>query len=207
MIMTQETAIRLFEAKQVRSVWDDVRGKWYFSIVDVVAILTDSLDPGAYWRKLKERLKKEGNETVTNCHGLKMTAADGKQRLTDVADTEQLLRLIQSIPSPKAEPFKRWLARIGYERLEEIENPELAAKRMRELYRAKGYSDAWIEKRVRGIAIRDELTNEWQQRGVKKERGQERAGILHPYRRDQSRHLWHDSLRVQGVQGIRKAAG
>ena len=168
--MTQETAIKLFEAKQVRSVWDDARGKWYFSIVDVIEILTESSDPGAYWRKLKERLKKEGNETVTNCHGLKMTAADGKQRLTDVADTEQLLRLIQSIPSPKAEPFKRWLARVGFERLEEIENPELTAKRMRELYRAKGYSDAWIEKRVRGIAIRDELTNEWQQRGVKKER-------------------------------------
>jgi hypothetical protein len=168
--MTQATAIKLFEAKQVRSVWDAEKGRWFFSIVDVVGILTESPDPGAYWRKLKERLKKEGNETVTNCHGLKMTAADGKQRFTDVADTEQLLRLIQSIPSPKAEPFKRWLARVGYERLEEIENPELAAKRMRELYRAKGYSDAWIEKRVRGIAIRDELTNEWQQRGVKKER-------------------------------------
>ena len=168
--MTQETAIKLFEAKQVRSVWDGAKGRWYFAIVDVLAILTDSQNPQVYWRVMKKRLLAEGNETVTNCNGLKMTAPDGKQRLTAVADTEQLLRLIQSIPSPKAEPFKRWLARVGYERLEEIENPELAAKRMRELYRAKGYSDAWIEKRVRGIAIRDELTNEWQQRGVKKER-------------------------------------
>jgi DNA-damage-inducible protein D len=165
-----ETGIKLFESKQVRSVWDAARGRWYFAIVDVVSVLTASPDPGAYWRKLKERLKREGNETVTNCHALKMTAADGKQRFTDVADAEQLLRLIQSIPSPKAEPFKRWLARVGYERLEEIENPELAAKRMRELYRAKGYSEAWIEKRVRGIAIRDELTNEWRQRGVKEQR-------------------------------------
>lgn len=119
---------------------------------------------------LKKRLLAEGNETVTNCNGLKMTAADGKQRITDVADAEQLLRLIQSIPSPKAEPFKLWLARVGYERLEEIENPELAAKRMGELYKAKGYSDEWIAKRVRGIAIRDELTNEWQKRGVKEQR-------------------------------------
>ncbi len=161
--------IKLFESKQVRTEWNPKTQKWYFAIVDVIAVLTESADPGAYWRKLKERLKKEGNETVTNCHGLKMTAADGKQRLTDVADTEQLLRLIQSIPSPKAEPFKLWLAQVGYERLEEIENPELAAKRMRELYKAKGYSDEWIEKRVRGIAIRDELTNEWKKRGVKEQ--------------------------------------
>lgn len=168
--MTKETAIKLFESKKVRSVWDTTEQKWCFAIVDVIAVLTESADPGAYWRKLKERLLREGNETVTNCHGLKMTAADGKQRLTDVADTEQLLRLIQSIPSPKAEPFKRWLARVGYERLEEIENPELAARRMRELYKAKGYSDEWIEKRVRGIAIRDELTNEWQKRGVKEQK-------------------------------------
>ncbi len=159
--------IKLFESKQVRTEWDATALKWYFAIVDVIAVLTESADPGAYWRKLKERLKKDGNETVTNCHGLKMTAADGKQRMTDVADTEQLLRLIQTIPSPKAEPFKLWLARVGYERLEEIENPELAAKRMRELYKAKGYSDEWIEKRVRGIAIRDELTDEWKKRGVK----------------------------------------
>ena len=141
-----------------------------FAIVDVIAILTASVDAGAYWRKLKERLKKEGNETVTDCHALKMTAADGKQRMTDVADTEQLLRLIQSIPSPKAEPFKLWLAKVGYERLEEIENPELAAKRMRTIYEQKGYSEEWIEKRLRGIAVRDELTDEWKKRGVKEGR-------------------------------------
>ena len=159
--------ISLFEEKQVRRAWNAEQEKWLFAIVDVVAILTQSVDPGAYWRKLKERLKKEGNETVTNCHGLKMTAADGKQRMTDVADTEQLLRLIQSIPSPKAEPFKLWLAKVGYERLEEIENPELAAKRTREIYEQKGYSEEWIEKRLRGIAVRDELTDEWKKRGVK----------------------------------------
>ncbi len=159
----------LFEAKRVRRVWSEENLKWYFAIVDVVAVLTDSIDSGAYWRKLKERLKKEGNETVTNCHSLKMEAADGKMRFTDVADAEQLFRLIQSIPSPKAEPFKRWLAKVGYERLEEIENPELAAKRMREIYKLKGYSDEWIEKRMRGIAVRDELTGEWKKRGVKEQ--------------------------------------
>ena len=164
------STIILFEEKQVRRAWDEATGKWYFAIVDVISVLTGSVDAGAYWRKLKERLKKDGNETVTNCHALKMTAADGKQRLTDVADTEQLLRIIQSIPSPKAEPFKLWLARVGYERLEEIENPELAAKRMRELYRQKGYSADWIEKRMRGIAVRDELTDEWKKRGVKEQR-------------------------------------
>ena len=159
--------ISLFEEKQVRRAWNAEQNIWLFAIVDVIAILTESVDPGAYWRKLKERLKKEGNETVTDCHALKMTAADGKQRMTDVADTEQLLRLIQSIPSPKAEPFKRWLAKVGYERLEEIENPELAAKRMRAIYEQKGYSEEWIEKRLRGIAVRDELTDEWKNRGVK----------------------------------------
>ncbi len=159
--------ISLFEEKQVRRVWNATEEKWVFAIVDVIAILTDSVDPGAYWRKLKERMKKEGIEPVTICHGLKMTAADGKQRMTDVADTEQLLRLIQSVPSPKAEPFKRWLAKVGFERLEEIENPELAAKRMRAIYEQKGYSEDWIEKRLRGIAVRDELTDEWKNRGVK----------------------------------------
>ena len=162
--------IKLFESKQIRSVWDDKAQRWLFAVVDIVAALTDSQNPQVYWRVLKKRLLAEGNETVTNCNGLKMTAPDGKQRVTDVADTEQLLRIIQSIPSPKAEPFKRWLAKVGYERLEEIENPELAAARMRELYKAKGYSDEWVEKRVRGIAVRDELTNEWKKRGVKEQR-------------------------------------
>lgn len=164
------STLALFEEKQVRRAWNQAEEKWYFAIVDVIAILTASVNAPAYWRKLKERLKKEGNETVTNCHGLKMTAADGKQRLTDVADTEGLLRLIQSIPSPKAEPFKLWLARVGYERLEEIENPELAAKRMRQIYEQKGYSEDWIEKRLRGIAVRDELTDEWKKRGVKEQK-------------------------------------
>ena len=162
--------IKLFESRQIRSIWDDNAQRWFFAVVDVVAALSESQNPQVYWRVLKKRLLAEGNESVTNCNALKMTAPDGKQRLTDVADTEQLLRLIQSIPSPKAEPFKRWLAKVGYERLEEIENPELAATRMRELYKAKGYSDEWIEKRVRGIAIRDELTSEWKKRGVKEQR-------------------------------------
>jgi methylphosphotriester-DNA--protein-cysteine methyltransferase len=164
------STLALFEEKHVRRTWNKDEEKWYFAIVDVIAILTGSVDAGAYWRKLKERLKKEGNETVTNCHGLKMAAADGKQRLTDVANAEQLLRLIQSIPSPKAEPFKLWLAQVGYERLEEIENPELAAKRMRALYEQKGYPEDWIEKRLRGIAVRDELTDEWKRRGVKEQK-------------------------------------
>jgi DNA-damage-inducible protein D len=159
--------IKLFESKQVRSVYNEQEERWYFSITDVVFILTESIDALAYWRKLKQRLKAEGNETVTNCHALKMVAADGKMRMTDVADTEQLLRLIQSIPSPKAEPFKQWLAQVGAERIAEIENPELAQVRIRATYKAKGYSDAWIEKRIRGIQVRDELTNEWKTRGVK----------------------------------------
>ena len=159
--------IKLFEEKNVRSIWNEQEEKWYFSITDVVFILTVSIDALAYWRKLKQRLKAEGNETVTNCHGLKMVAADGKMRMTDVANTEQLLRLIQSIPSSKAEPFKLWLAQVGAERIAEIENPELAQARIRETYKAKGYSDSWIEKRIRGILVRDELTSEWKNRGVK----------------------------------------
>ncbi len=164
------STIILFEEKQVRRAWNQTEEKWYFAIVDVIAVLTGSANPQVYWRVMKKRLHDEGNQTVSNCNALKMTAADGKQRLTDVADTEQLLRLIQSVPSPKAEPFKIWLARVGYERLEEIENPELAARRMREIYQQKGYSEEWIEKRMRGIAVRDELTDEWKKRGVKERR-------------------------------------
>jgi hypothetical protein len=148
------TSIKLFENKHVRSQWDDERQIWYFSIVDVVAILTGSIDPAAYWRKLKQRLKAEGNETVTNCHGLKMVASDGKLRMTDVVDTEQLLRLVQSIPSPKAEPFKRWLARVGYERIEETEDPELALERGMETWLKKGYSRDWINQRLKSIEVR-----------------------------------------------------
>jgi len=164
------SSISLFEEKQVRRAWYAEEEKWVFAIFDVIAILTESPNPQVYWRVMKKRLTDEGNETVTNCNGLKMTAADGKPRMTNIADTEQLLRLIQSIPSPKAEPFKLWLAKVGYERLEEIENPELAARRMRTIYEQKGYSEEWIEKRLRGIAVRDELTDEWQKRGVKQGR-------------------------------------
>jgi hypothetical protein len=165
--MTKETAIKLFEEKQVRSVWDAEQEKWYISIVDVIAVLTESIDPSAYWRKLKQRLKEEGNETVTNCHGLKMLAADGKMRMTDVADTEQLFRLIQSIPSPKAEPFKLWLAQVASERLDEMQDPELSIDRALEQYLKLGYSENWINQRLKSIEIRKELTDEWKKRGLK----------------------------------------
>ena len=167
------TSIKLFETQQVRSIWDAEREAWYFSIVDVVGVLTDSADATAYWRKLKQRLKADGNETVTNCHGLKMQASDGKMRLTDVADTEQLLRLVQYIPSPKAEPFKQWLARVGYERIEETDDPELAFDRAMETYLKKGYTKEWINQRLKSIEVRKELTDEWENRGVLK--GQEFA--------------------------------
>ena len=159
--------IKLFESKKIRSVWNEHEQKWYFSVVDVIEALTDSSDPKDYWYRMKKREKVTGIELSTICRQLKLESTDGKKYLTDCADVEGLLRIIQSIPSSKAEPFKRWLAKVGYERLEEIENPELAQKRMREIYRAKGYSDEWIEKRIRGIAVRDELTNEWKKRGVK----------------------------------------
>lgn len=165
--MTKETAIKLFEDKQVRSIWDAEQEKWYISIVDVIAVLTESIDPNAYWRKLKQRLKEEGNETVTNCHGLKMLAADGKMRMTDVADTEQLFRLIQSIPSPKAEPFKLWLAQVAAERLDEMQDPELSIDRALEQYLKLGYSENWINQRLKSIEIRKELTDEWKKRGLK----------------------------------------
>ena len=165
--MTKETAIKLFEQKEVRSIWDKDEEKWYISIVDVIAILTESVDPSAYWRKLKQRLKEEGNETVTNCHGLKMKAPDGKMRMTDVADTEQLFRLVQSIPSPKAEPFKLWLARVASERLDEMQDPELSIDRALEQYMQLGYSENWINQRLKSIEIRKELTDEWRKRGLK----------------------------------------
>ena len=171
--MDTKHAIKIFEDKKVRSVWDAEAEKWYISIVDVVEVLTGSVDATAYWRKLKQRLKAEGNETVTNCHGLKMQAADGKMRMTDVADVEQFFRLIQSIPSPKAEPFKLWLAQLGRERLEEIDDPESGIERMLEYYHRKGYSDSWINQRLKSIEVRKELTDEWERRGVK--RGQEYA--------------------------------
>ncbi len=162
--------IKLFESAQIRSVWNETDSKWYFSVADVVQALTDSANVRDYIKKMRKRETELDANWGTLCPPLELLAPDGKRRQTQCANAEGLLRIIQSIPSPKAEPFKRWLAKVGYERLEEIENPELAAKRMRELYKAKGYSDEWIEKRVRGIAIRDELTNEWNKRGVKEQR-------------------------------------
>jgi hypothetical protein len=159
--------IKIFEQKEVRTVWDEDAEKWFISVVDVIAVLTESVNPTAYWRKLKQRLKEEGNETVTNCHGLKMKAADGKMRLTDVADTEQIFRLIQSIPSPKAEPFKLWLAKVGQERLDEMQDPELSIDRALEQYMELGYSQNWINQRLKSIEVRKELTDEWKSRGIK----------------------------------------
>jgi len=163
----KNNSIALFHEKKVRRHWDGKKELWYFSIVDVIEILTNSINPPAYWRKLKERLKKEGNETVTNCHGLKMKAQDGKMRMTDVADTKQLLRLIQSIPSKKAEPLKLWLAKVGYERIKETEDPELSIDRAMQTYLKKGYSKEWINQRLKTIEVRKELTDEWKERNVK----------------------------------------
>lgn len=164
--MSKQNKIQLFEERKVRTLWDEDQEKWYFSIVDVVAILSDSIDPTAYWRKLKQRLKEEGNETVTNCHGLKMRAVDGKMRMTDVADTEQLFRLIQSIPSPKAEPFKQWMAQVASERLDQMQDPELSIDQAMTDYRRLGYSENWINQRIKSIEIRKELTDEWKRCGL-----------------------------------------
>ena len=164
--MTKKETLKLFEERKVRTVWDDEKEKWYFSIVDVVSVLTDSVDATAYWRKLKQGLKEEGNETVTNCHGLKMKAADGKMRLTDVADTEQLLRIIQSIPSPKAEPFKQWMAHVASERLDQMQDPELSIEQAMMDYKRLGYSDNWINQRLKSIEIRKDLTDQWKLHNV-----------------------------------------
>ena len=173
--MTKREALQLFEEKKVRTVWDDEQEKWFFSIVDVCGVLTESKDPTAYWRKLKQRLKEEGNETVTNCHALKMRAADGKMRLTDVADTEQLFRLIQSIPSPKAEPFKQWMAQVASQRLDQMQDPEKSIDQAIVDYKRLGYSDAWINQRVKSIEVRKELTDEWKRTGVQE--GMEYASL------------------------------
>lgn len=164
--MTKKETLKLFEERKVRTVWDDEKEKWYFSIVDVVSVLTDSVDATAYWRKLKQRLKEEGNETVTNCHGLKMKATDGKMRLTDVADTEQLLRIIQPIPSPKAEPFKQWMAHVASERLDQMQDPELSIGQAMMDYKRLGYSDNWINQRLKSIEIRKDLTDQWKLHNV-----------------------------------------
>ena len=163
----KKNSIKLFEEHKVRTSWNSEAEKWYFSVIDIVAILTESKDPTAYWRKLKQRLKAEGNETVTNCHGLKMVAPDGKMRLTDVLDTEGVLRLVQSIPSPKAEPFKLWLAKVGSERIDEMQDPEIAINRALQHYRNLGYSEAWINQRLKSIEVRKDLTDEWKRSGVK----------------------------------------
>ena len=164
----KKEAIKLFEERKVRTIWDDTHEKWYFSIVDVVAILTDSPNPQTYWRVLKKRLKEEGNETVTNCNALKLKATDGKMRLTDVADTEQLFRLIQSIPSPKAEPFKLWMAEVASTRIDQLQDPERSIEQAVADYRRLGYSEAWINQRIKSIEVRKELTDEWKRTGVKK---------------------------------------
>ena len=197
--MSQNDKIQLFEDKRIRTAWDEENEEWYFSIVDAVSVLTDSKDPQAYWRKLKQRLISEGNETVTNCHGLKMTAADGKKRLTDVADTEQLLRLIQSIPSPKAEPFKLWLAQVGRERIEETIDPEITIERALETYLKKGYTREWINQRLQAIQVRKELTDEWDARGVQK--GKEYAILT-----DEISRAWSgmSTRQYKNLKGLKK---
>lgn len=165
--MDNKNSIKIFEDKKVRTLWDEEKEQWFVSIIDVIEVLTESVNPTAYWRKLKQRLKEEGNETVTNCHGLKMKAPDGKMRLTDVATTEQLFRLIQSIPSPNAEPFKLWFAKLGSERLDEMSDPELSIDRALKQYLELGYSENWINQRLKSIEIRKELTDEWKSIGIK----------------------------------------
>ena len=197
--MEPNDKIQLFENQRIRTAWDEEKEEWYFSIVDVVGVLTDSVDPTAYWRKLKQRLKAEGNETVTNCHGLKMTAHDGKKRLTDVADTEQLLRIIQSIPSPKAEPFKLWLAQVGRERIEETIDPELTIERALETYLKKGYTREWINQRLQAIQVRKELTDEWDARGVQK-------GVEYAILTDEISRAWSgmSTRQYKNLKGLKK---
>ena len=197
--MAQNDKIQLFEDKRIRTAWDEEKEEWYFSIADVVAVLTDSPNPQTYWRVLKKRLKDEGNETVTSCNALKMTAADGKRRLTDVADTEQLLRIIQSIPSPKAEPFKLWLAQVGRERIEETIDPELTIDRALETYLKKGYTREWINQRLQAIQVRKELTDEWDARGVQK-------GVEYAILTDEISRAWSgmSTRQYKNLKGLKK---
>ena len=197
--LAQNDKIQLFEDKRIRTAWDEEKEEWYFSIVDVVAVLTDSPNPQTYWRVLKKRLKDEGNETVTSCNALKMTAADGKRRLTDVADTEQLLRIIQSIPSPKAEPFKLWLAQVGRERIEETIDPELTIDRALETYLKKGYTREWINQRLQAIQVRKELTDEWDARGVQK-------GVEYAILTDEISRAWSgmSPRQYKNLKGLKK---
>lgn len=197
--MNKDKAIKLFEQKQIRSHWDDEQEKWYFSIVDVVGVLSESPNPRKYWSVLKTRLKAEGSELATNCSQLKMLSVDGKMYKTDVADTEQLFRLIQSIPSPKAEPFKMWLAQVGRERIDEIEDPELGIDRLMETYLRKGYSKEWINQRLKSIEVRKELTDEWETHGVKK--GQEFAILT-----DEITKAWsdHTTKQYKNLKNLKK---
>lgn len=200
--MGQNDQVQLYEDKRIRTAWDEEKEQWYFSIVDVVAVLTDQPDQrGAsnYWAKLKQRLKEEGSELLTNCQQLKMTASDGKKRLTDVADTEQLLRIIQSIPSPKAEPFKLWLARVGRERMEETIDPELTIDRALETYLKKGYTREWINQRLQAIQVRKELTDEWDARGVKK-------GVEYAILTDEISRAWSgmSTRQYKNLKGLKK---
>lgn len=200
--MAQNDNIQLFEDKRIRTAWDEEKEEWYFSVVDVVAVLTDQPDYQAarnYWKVTKKRLKDEGNETVTACNQLKMTASDGKKRLTDVADTKQLLRIIQSIPSPKAEPFKLWLAQVGRERIEETIDPELTIDRALETYLKKGYSREWINQRLQAIQVRKELTDEWDARGVQK-------GVEYAILTDEISRAWSgmSTRQYKNLKGLKK---
>ena len=200
--MAQNDNIQLFEDKRIRTAWDEEKEEWYFSVVDVVAVLTDQPDYQAarnYWKVTKKRLKDEGNETVTACNQLKMTASDGKKRLTDVADTEQLLRIIQSIPSPKAEPFKLWLAQVGRERIEETIDPELTIDRALETYLKKGYSREWINQRLQAIQVRKELTDEWDARSVQK-------GVEYAILTDEISRAWSgmSTRQYKNLKGLKK---
>ena len=200
--MAQNDNIQLFEDKRIRTAWDEEKEEWYFSVVDVVAVLTDQPDYQAarnYWKVTKKRLKDEGNETVTACNQLKMTASDGKKRLTDVADTEQLLRIIQSIPSPKAEPFKLWLSQVGRERIEETIDPELTIDRALETYLKKGYSREWINQRLQAIQVRKELTDEWDARGVQK-------GVEYAILTDEISRAWSgmSTRQYKNLKGLKK---
>ena len=197
--MTQHNSIQLFNDKKIRTVWDDTKEKWYFSIIDVIAILTNSSNPQTYWRVLKKRLKEEGNETVTNCNGLKMRAADGKMRKTDVADTEQILRLIQSIPSPKAEPFKLWMANVASKRIEQLEDPELSIDQALMDYKRLGYSDNWINQRLKSIEIRKDLTDEWKKHGLQE-------GIQFATLTDIIYQTWSDMTAKEYKQYLKSAA-
>ena len=200
--MPQNDKIQLFEDKRIRTAWDEEKEEWYFSVVDVISVLTEQPDYQAarnYWKVTKKRLKDEGNETVTSCNQLKMTASDGKKRLTDVADTEQLLRIIQSIPSPKAEPFKLWLAQVGRERIEETIDPELTIERALETYLKKGYTCEWINQRLQAIQVRKELTDEWDARGVQK-------GVEYAILTDEISRAWSgmSTRQYKSLKGLKK---